>query len=54
MKEPKVQHLNSHLYSIFKVLALKITKKKKKKKKKERKKDAIGFEHVFLTAPPDR
>ena len=33
MKEPKVQHLNSHLYSIFKVLALKITKKKKKKKK---------------------
>ena len=52
MKEPKVQHLNSHLYSIFKVLALKITKKKKKKK--ERKKDAIGFEHVFLTAPPDR
>ena len=50
MKEPKVQHLNSHLYSIFKVLALKITKKKKK----ERKKDAIGFEHVFLTAPPDR
>ena len=52
MKEPKVQHLNSHLYSIFKVLALKITKKKKKKK--ERKKDAIGFEHVFLTVPPDR
>ena len=33
MKEPKVQHLNSHLYSIFKVLALKITKKRKKKKK---------------------
>ena len=53
MKEPKVQHLNSQLYSMSKVLALKITKKKKKKKK-ERKKDAIGFEHVFLIVPPDR
>ena len=36
MKEPKVQHLNSHLYSMSKVLAIKITKKKKKKGKKER------------------
>ena len=37
MKEPKVQHLNSHLYFMSKVLALKIAQKKKKKKKKGKK-----------------
>ena len=38
MKEPKVQPHNSHLYSMSKVLALKITTTKKKKK------NATGFE----------
>ena len=34
MKEPKVQHLNSHLYSMSKVLALKNNQKKKGKKER--------------------